>query len=544
MAARASARTSPAKGESKQGLVITLVFFVLATIGLGVATYYGFSEQEDLRKKAEDSDAKQKAEAKLIGFYKFQSILYWTYISALNGYKPEDLEAFDTLRGQFEDGSILPKGKYEKEEEEIKVAKTRIDMLEKMSFKDAADKDLSLKYDKASKKPLNTFDEVVSSQKKRYEALKTRFDKTEAELKETQGAEKKAKDEFADFKTKIGKSLADQKGEITKDYTEYKNQLLSFTKEKAELKSKLDTEKVERAKEKEELEEKIAAIEKKLKIKDLDAKMLSDQLALTKSQGNEVAKNIRPDYRIVSIDRFGSQPYINIGFSDRVKPQDTFSVHGIGPDGKPKPEVKGTLEVINVVGDHLAQCRVLVVKDSGREPLLKGDVVFNPTWNPNMRKRIAVVGVIDLTGDGKDQIFEFIRYMERQGVAIDAFMDPTSFEVRNTPGISPKTDFLIEGDGLDAASTPRGLTPDKVNALGKAVKDMRTSARENGVVAMDLRKYLELSGFRVPKNYFDEKRPKPDPQFSTKPLSVKPAEPIKDDAKEEKKEEAAPKKDN
>ena len=74
MAARASARTSP-KGESKQGLVVTLVFFVLATIGLGVSTYFGFSEQEDLRKKAEDSDNKQKAEAKLIDFYKFQSNL-------------------------------------------------------------------------------------------------------------------------------------------------------------------------------------------------------------------------------------------------------------------------------------------------------------------------------------------------------------------------------------------------------------------------------------------------------------------------------------
>jgi hypothetical protein len=33
-----------AAAESKQGLVITLVLFILLTLGLGVATYYGFAE--------------------------------------------------------------------------------------------------------------------------------------------------------------------------------------------------------------------------------------------------------------------------------------------------------------------------------------------------------------------------------------------------------------------------------------------------------------------------------------------------------------------
>lgn len=543
MAARATARTS-AKGESKQGLVVTLVFFVLATIGLGVSTYFGFSEQEDLRKKAEDSDSKQKAEAKLIDFYKFQSMLYWAFISNTNGVKAEDLEGFDALKSKFDEGSILPKDKYEKEKEEATLVKTRIEFLEKLNFKDASEKELTLKYDKASKKPLNTLDEVVIAQKKRYETLKARFDKTEAELKETQEAEKKVKDEFAVYKMQIGKEMVSQKKEIADEYTDFKNKLLAFSKEKAELKSKLDAEKLERSKEKEEFEDKVIAIEKKLKNKDLEAQNLSNQLALTKTQGNEVAKNIRSDFRIVSIDRFGSQPYINIGSADMVKTQDTFSIHAIGPDGRPRPEVKGTVEVINVVGEHLSQCRVLTVKDTGRDPIMKGDVVFNPTWNPQARKRIAVLGIIDLTGDGKDQIYEFIRHMERQGVIIDAFLDPTTFEVRNTPGITPKTDFLIEGDGLDAVTAPRGMTPEKTEALNKAIKEMRTSAKENGVISVDLRKYLEMSGFRVPKNYF-QMGPNSNAQFSRGNPLAKPAGDAvpKEEPKEEKKEEA-PKKDN
>ena len=73
MAAKAISRSpSSPKGESKQGLVVTLVFFILATIGLGVSTYFGFSEQETLRADKDKSDATQKNEAKLIDFYRFQ----------------------------------------------------------------------------------------------------------------------------------------------------------------------------------------------------------------------------------------------------------------------------------------------------------------------------------------------------------------------------------------------------------------------------------------------------------------------------------------
>lgn len=43
-------------GESKQGLIVTLIFFILATLTLGVFTYLGYDGQQqfiDARKKAE-----------------------------------------------------------------------------------------------------------------------------------------------------------------------------------------------------------------------------------------------------------------------------------------------------------------------------------------------------------------------------------------------------------------------------------------------------------------------------------------------------------
>ncbi|GEM_PF-337617 len=546
MAAKATTRSTPSKGgpkgESKQGLVVTLVFFILATIGLGVATYFGFAEQEDLTKAKEKAELTQKEEAKLIDFYKFQSILYYTYISTINGFKPEDLDAYDIMRSKIDDESILPKdNKYEKEKEDLKVVKKRMEDLEKMVFKDAAEKDLTLKFDKATRKPSNTFDEITIAQSKRYISLKERFDKVAIELKEAQDAEKKSQDELVAYKTKIDVDLKGITNTSVKEFDALRSDFVKQRQENDKNKKDLQNQLAERSKDKEDFEEKIVKLDKKIRDKDIDIANLAGQLSLTKTKGNEIGKNIRPDYKIVSIDRSGSLPYINIGTGDRVKPQDTFSIHGIGPDGKPLPEIKGTLEVINVVGEHLAQCRVLTVKNTNKDPILKGDVLFNPAWNPNVRRRIALMGIVDLTGDGKDQIYEFIAQMERQGVIIDAFLDPASFEIRNSPGISPKTDFLIVGDGINSVKDPRGMTPEKLDIFNKSIRKMYDNAKDNGVVSVDLRKFLEMSGYRVPKNYF-ESGPNPNAIFSNKPAPIKAGEKMKEEpAKEEAKKEEAKK---
>ena len=57
-------------------------------------------------------------------------------------------------------------------------------------------------------------------------------------------------------------------------------------------------------------------------------------------------------------------------------------IHSVGPDGRPNPQPKGTLEVVNVIGPHLSQARITAVKDANRDPVLVGDVLNNSTWDP------------------------------------------------------------------------------------------------------------------------------------------------------------------
>lgn len=86
------------------------------------------------------------------------------------------------------------------------------------------------------------------------------------------------------------------------------------------------------------------------------------RLAATQAKSNEAPTSMRSDWKITRMDARGGNPYINLGSADLVKPQLTFSIHGVGTDGRPNPQSKGTLEVVNVIGDHLSQTRISSVK--------------------------------------------------------------------------------------------------------------------------------------------------------------------------------------
>ena len=521
------------RAESKTGLIITLVFFVLSTIGLGVATFYGFAEQEGLAKKADEAEGKQKNEAKMIEFYKYQAMLYWNNISQVNGYAAADLEEFAVLREKFQDGKILPSGEGVKGLEEIVKEREKhlTAMGQRVGFKDASGKLLDLKFDSALKRPSSTMEEILLAQSKRYSALETRFNRTEEELKEGQVKEKQLADDLAAYKKKTGELVKSSQMAHVKEFKDFKDELEKTRVEKDGLRKALELEKTERAKAADDAKDDLDKIAKKLRDRDLLVGNLQSQLILERTKENEVASNIRPEFKIVNIDRTGTTLYINLGFGDRIKPQDTFSIHGISADGRPNPNVKGSLEIVNIVGEHLAQCRIITVKNSNKDPILKGDVVFNPIWSSGATKRVAIMGIIDLQGTGKDNIFEFIKQLENKGVLVDSYLDPTTFEIKNQPGITPKTDYLIEGDNLDFIKELRGRTQEDMARLTIGIQTLRNSAKENGVIRMDIRKYLEMAGYRVPRNFF-EQGPNPNAQFA-RPGQGKAAEPMKEVEKKE-----------
>ena len=123
----------------------------------------------------------------------------------------------------------------------------------------------------------------------------------------------------------------------------------------------------------------------------------------------------RKPWRITDIGRTGREVYINLGSADKLQPQVTFSIHPKGRDGRLNPVPKGTLEVVSIKGPHLALARITsLARGSDKDPILKSDYLFNPTWDPNSRKRIVLAGLADLNEDRSDTTKVLRQLLERQ----------------------------------------------------------------------------------------------------------------------------------
>src|SRR5207248_6539052 len=99
-------------------------------------------------------------------------------------------------------------------------------------------------------------------------------------------------------------------------------------------------------------------------------------------EGQTSVVNDQPKGAIVQV-RSG-QVFINLGSVDNVHPGLTFSVLPTGSTGRAAAgrERKGAIEVVSVLEPHLSMAKVVDSVNLVRDPLLPGDKLFNPAWDP------------------------------------------------------------------------------------------------------------------------------------------------------------------
>src|SRR5262249_19972130 len=137
-------------------------------------------------------------------------------------------------------------------------------------------------------------------------------------------------------------------------------------------------------------------------------------------------------------------------------------------------------------------------KNYSPDPILKGDKLFNPTWDPDRKKHVAVAGFIDLVGDGKDGLEDFRRMLARQGAVVDAYVDLKDGSVQGK-GITSNTESLILGDGLDQTRDDRSRDKELVAKVDRSIQALKKKAPDSGVAVISLRRYLEMTGYRAPR---------------------------------------------
>ncbi len=480
---------APRRGrESNQGLVIALVFAVLIILGLGVTAYMqGNAKTEALQKekKARDDVEVMKKDR---DWFKFQALLYRAYMGQTEGVDFGDLGA---LKSQF-DGGSLGTGASDKE------GVTKL----------VKDQDARMPWDATQNRPRNTYESLLTFEKQKREAAEKMSADYQAAADASAKAAKKATDQLKDERASFDQKLAELNRKSAEDMSGYIKTIESLRAEIARLGGQKEDVVKTASAERKQFEEQLAKKQNKEKglLEQLDQKRSVIEDLKSKGVGT-APKGWQNEWKIVSIGKSGKTVYLNLGSADHVTPQLTFSIHSVGPDGGPVPVSKGSVEVVRVESAHLSQAQVLTVKDPDRDPIVAGDILYNPTWRPTLKKHVALVGVIDLTGDGRDSTYELIRNLDRQNVVVDAYVDPREKVIKG-PGITVQTDFLIVG------SSPREITGEGHEAQKDAQRRQEAEeaklvkqAKENGVQQINLRDYLESIGYRLPQTPVELAKP-------------------------------------
>lgn len=228
-------------------------------------------------------------------------------------------------------------------------------------------------------------------------------------------------------------------------------------------------------------EKQLADINKQLK--DLNDKLAKSEHAKDNLLA-EVSKSAEsfeiPDGRISWVNQNGTV-WINLGSADALRRQITFSVFDADAQDPAKTEPKGSIEVTRILGDHMAEARI--TKDSPENPILTGDQIYSQVWHRGKRLRFALMGIIDLNGDGHNDMKLARDLIELNGGVVDAYVtDDGKIE----GAITVNTRYLVRGDHPEGSNQA---------ALQEAWNTMSQDAKTNGVEVITLDKFLNQIGY-------------------------------------------------
>jgi hypothetical protein len=462
-------------GDSKQGLIIALVCFVVLSLILGVSTYYGFKDYDAWDKKVKDANAAAKSMTDNRDWYKFQALLLKSYMGKLSATEQQE---WTGMWDQFNPKTGGKKGPSEAETRQV------ADLVRYLQ-------DSHSKFDDSQKKPEVSIDDHLTLLNRELDENKKKLAKTEADLK----AEKARYDrelgvkeaEVVATKTELDKANKSNEKDRSDRATELENRLKEF--------SGLN-QKVEDLQKKDEVD--VVMLGRELKKKNQIIEDLKKELEKVRRQLSppDLQTYAQPKGKVLRVDPKGDVLWINLGYADNVHPRQNLTFSVFGPDRVRK----GTIEVTEVVNPHLSMARITEMVDPNHSPIMPEDVLINPAWTANSRTHVAIGGLIDLTGDGKDSSEEFVRNLTRQGIVIDSILDLKDATVKG-PGMTVNTEFFILGEepkfseGLLEGNTRY----ERKKELSEKLTEMKKQASDLGITIVSVKRFAALTGYQMPR---------------------------------------------
>jgi hypothetical protein len=421
--------------RENQGLQIALIVFVMLTIILGVTTYLFFRQYEEADIKAKNNATERDKKATLAVKNEDDANELKRLIGVA---KTEKVDAITTTI--FSEDMKKFGGSYP---EDVRFYRP---LLEKMQ------------------KTINEKNVEVTKITAESESLKAKILALEA-------SKQPQIDEFKQAAEKAGTDLADERSKFEKDVasvrqqeTKLKGDLENVRKDSAAALSKVDA----------QIQ---AATIRNQKLVGIN-KNQSEKLEQLTSQ-----KFDNPEGEIRWVNQRLGTVWINLGRADALTRQVTFSVYPANvSDAAATGGKKGSIEVTQILGDHLAEARLY--DDKLSDPLMPGDKIFTPIWTPGEKRHFALAGLVDLDGSGKNSIRTVVDLITMNGGVVDSYVDEKGKKIGE---ITVNTRYLVLGE----APNEKGQS-----AAIKAFSELRGDADRLGVQKIQLSDLLERMGWK------------------------------------------------
>lgn len=341
--------------------------------------------------------------------------------------------------------------------------------------------DVKKTYDDDIKRYGGTLEESQRSYRKIIESLAKENEAVSIREAEAKKSLKEMKDEMLALKSQNEKQVAQYEAQAKSaeqdaaaERSQHKKDRDSLEATKKELQDNL-------AQQEQRYEQQLAELNAQLK--DLTDKLTKSEVAKENLLA-EVSKSAEsfevPDGRISWINQDGTV-WINLGAADSLRKQITFTVFDADAQDPAKSESKGSIEVTRILGDHMAEAKIS--HDRPDNPILTGDQIYSQVWHRGKQLRFALMGIIDLNGDGLNDMKLARDLIELNGGVVDAYVaDDGSVQGE----ISVNTRYLVRGNEPTAGNEGK---------LQEAWRIMSEAARVNGVELITLDKFLNQIGY-------------------------------------------------
>lgn len=443
--------------QNNTGMVITLACFVLLSVILGVFTWLTVSHNDQLQAQLND---KTKEATDAAAAYRDQDTQVQV-LKTLIGRPGETDEVvagmqttMTTLAAAADGSAVQPN-------------------LDGALTKTATDRDVQA---------YSASDRLTQLNQKTQELQQT-IERKDAEIKSHQDAAAKSEATLRQKETQHSEELASRQQQIDE-----------LREERNQLQAEYNTYKAQKSREIEDL------------LADISQKRNAIVVLRQKLFEQEDLSFDKADGAISFVDQNKLICFVDLGERDELQIGTTFSVYTKSNNGvgrRNTEDVKGKIEIVSIMGPHLAQARI-VQQDLGR-PIAALDPIYSPLFSSGQELQVAVAGMLDFDGNPGSDMDEFRRIVNQArahisvqtnevGDLIDEdrnALQPDDLKTR----ITEKTRFLIIGDTGESSDTQDPVKQAIYRKIQQNADRMKESALSNGVYVISLGSFLEYIGY-------------------------------------------------